>query len=42
MDAGIHGEQGWMLESLPAPAVELPGSAGGSRKAASVMEMDDR
>ena len=26
MDAGIHGEQGWMLESLPAPAVEMPGS----------------
>jgi len=28
MDAGIHGEQGWMLESLPAPSVEMPGSIG--------------
>jgi Amt family ammonium transporter len=27
MDAGIHGEQGWMLDQTPAPAVELPGSA---------------
>jgi len=26
MDAGIHGEQGWMLESLPAPSVEMPGN----------------
>jgi Amt family ammonium transporter len=26
MDAAIHGEQGWMLEQVPAPAVELPGS----------------
>jgi Amt family ammonium transporter len=26
MDAGIHGEQGWMLDSLPAPSVEMPGS----------------
>jgi hypothetical protein len=21
----IHGEQGWMLEQLPVPSVELPG-----------------
>ena len=27
MDPGIHGEQGWMLEQMPAPSVELPGSA---------------
>ena len=26
MDAGIHGEQGWMLESIPVPSVEMPGS----------------
>ena len=25
MDVGIHGEQGWMLEALSVPAVELPG-----------------
>jgi ammonium transporter, Amt family len=27
MDAGIHGEQGWMLEGLPEASVEMPGSA---------------
>jgi Amt family ammonium transporter len=27
MDAAIHGEQGWMLEQVPVPAVELPGTA---------------
>jgi Amt family ammonium transporter len=27
MDAGIHGEQGWMLDQTPAPTVELPGNA---------------
>jgi Amt family ammonium transporter len=26
MDAGIHGEQGWMLDQTPAPTVSLPGS----------------
>jgi Amt family ammonium transporter len=26
MDAGLHGEQGWMLEQVPVPAVELPGT----------------
>jgi len=26
MDVSVHGEQGWMLEQMPAPAVELPGS----------------
>jgi Amt family ammonium transporter len=26
MDVGIHGEQGWMLEALPAPSVEMPGN----------------
>jgi Amt family ammonium transporter len=25
MDMAIHGEQGWMLEQLPVPSVELPG-----------------
>jgi Amt family ammonium transporter len=27
MDGGIHGEQGWMLEQTPAPAIEMPGTA---------------
>jgi Amt family ammonium transporter len=27
MDAGIHGEQGWMLEQMPMPSAEMPGSA---------------
>jgi ammonium transporter, Amt family len=26
MDAGIHGEQGWMLDQVPAPSFEMPGS----------------
>ncbi len=26
MDMSVHGEQGWMLEQMPAPTVELPGS----------------
>jgi hypothetical protein len=25
LDVALHGEQGWMLEVLPAPAVELAG-----------------
>jgi Amt family ammonium transporter len=28
MDLGIHGEQGWMLEQVPAPSIGLPGTAG--------------
>jgi len=27
MDGAIHGEQGWMLESMPAPSMEVPGTA---------------
>jgi ammonium transporter, Amt family len=27
MDPGIHGEQGWMLDPVPAPTVELPGGS---------------
>jgi Amt family ammonium transporter len=27
MDSAIHGEQGWMLEQTPAPAIEIAGSA---------------
>lgn len=27
MDAGIHGEQGWMLDQTPLPTVGLPGDA---------------
>jgi ammonium transporter, Amt family len=26
VDVGIHGEQGWLLEQTPTPAVELPGT----------------
>jgi Amt family ammonium transporter len=26
MDGAIHGEQGWMLDQTPAPAMEVPGS----------------
>jgi Amt family ammonium transporter len=26
MDSGIHGEQGWMLDALPAPTAEMPGT----------------
>ncbi|HUO10379.1 MAG TPA: ammonium transporter [Phycisphaerae bacterium] len=26
IDAGIHGEQGWMLEQMPTPSVGMPGS----------------
>lgn len=26
LDIGIHGEQGWMLEQVPTPAVEIPGN----------------
>ncbi|MGN6368312.1 MAG: ammonium transporter [Phycisphaerae bacterium] len=26
LDAGIHGEQGWMLEQVPTPSVAIPGS----------------
>ncbi len=29
MDAGIHGEQGWMLEQMPEPAVGDAGDATG-------------
>jgi Amt family ammonium transporter len=25
LDVGLHGEQGWMLESMPTPSVELAG-----------------
>jgi hypothetical protein len=28
MDLGIHGEQGWMLEQVPAPSIGLPGTTG--------------
>lgn len=27
MDGAIHGEQGWMLDQTPAPAMEMPGTA---------------
>jgi ammonium transporter, Amt family len=27
MDVGVHGEQGWMLEQMPMPSTEVPGSA---------------
>jgi ammonium transporter, Amt family len=27
MDIGVHGEQGWMLEQMPMPSTEVPGSA---------------
>jgi Amt family ammonium transporter len=27
MDGAVHGEQGWMLDQTPAPAMEIPGNA---------------
>jgi hypothetical protein len=25
MDAGLHGEQGWMIDDIPLPTIGLPG-----------------
>lgn len=27
LDAGVHGEQGWMLDTMSAPSVEMPGNS---------------
>ncbi|HVX85337.1 MAG TPA: ammonium transporter [Phycisphaerae bacterium] len=41
LDAAIHGEQGWMLEQVPVPAVELPGTAAVDNEAAATARRRD-
>ena len=41
LDPAIHGEQGWMLEQMPVPSIELPGSISASEGAQERREEED-